>query len=338
MPATNLSRAAVLMALLVVVVIGGWELYLRHSGQTIDYDNGKELWADKRAMVYGPADKTVVFIGSSRIKYDLDIDTWRQLTGKQAVQLAIEGNSPVPVLKDLANDPKFHGKVVVDVTEPLFFSRDPEVTAEPEENIAYYKDETPAQKASFVLDHALESKFVFLDRYNFSVNAELDHLAPANRPGVFVFPIFPRDFTLCTFDRQSKMSDRFVKDTALQGRVQRIWVFLIGLKMSPPKIDPVPLVMATVKESVDKIRARGGEVVFVRTPSSGPMAEGEDKFFNRKRLWEPLLATTHAVGFHYKDDPATDHFICPEWSHLSPNDAVAYTHALVRMLPGSFVK
>src|ERR1700749_1928193 len=125
MPANNLSRAAALMILLVLFVIGGWELYLRHSEQTADYDNGKELWADKRARVYGPVDKTVVFIGSSRIKFDLDIDTWRQLTGKEAAQLAIEGNSPVPVLKDLANDPKFHGKVVVDVTEPLFFSMDP---------------------------------------------------------------------------------------------------------------------------------------------------------------------------------------------------------------------
>lgn len=326
------------MALLVVIVIGGWELYLRHSGLTVDYDNGKELWADKRARVYGPADKTVVFIGSSRIKYDLDIDTWRQLTGKEAVQLAIEGNSPVPVLKDLANDPKFRGKVVVDVTEPLFFSMDPDVTGEPEEDIAYFKNETPAQKASFAIDHIMESQFVFLDRYNFSLSAGLDRLSLRNRPGVFAMPIFPLDFGRCTFDRQNKMTDRFVQDTALQGRVQRIWLLLMGAKMTPPKTDPVPAVMTTVKESVDKIRARGGDVVFVRTPSSGPMAQGEGQIFNRNRLWDPLLANTHCVGLHYLDDPATNHFICPEWSHLSPQDAVLYTHALVRLLPASFVK
>src|SRR5882757_5026598 len=113
MPANNLSRAAVFALLLVVLVIGGWEVYLRSKGVTISYDNGKELWADKRAMVYEPSDKTTVFIGSSRIKFDLAVDTWQKETGRQAVQLAIEGSSPIPVLTDLGNDPRFKGRLVV---------------------------------------------------------------------------------------------------------------------------------------------------------------------------------------------------------------------------------
>jgi len=100
MSPNNLSKAAILALLLIVVVIGGWEVYLRNKGVTISYDNGKELWADKRAMVYEPSDKTTVFIGSSRIKYDLDIDTWQKITGRHAVQLAIEGSSPMPILTD----------------------------------------------------------------------------------------------------------------------------------------------------------------------------------------------------------------------------------------------
>src|SRR5258708_38714678 len=122
MPANNLFKAAILTALLVVIVIGGWEIYLRHSGITISYDNGKELWADKRAMVYEPSDKATVFIGSSRITFDLDIDTWTKITGRHAIQLATEGSSPVPTLEDLGNDPRFKGKLVVDVTKGLFFS------------------------------------------------------------------------------------------------------------------------------------------------------------------------------------------------------------------------
>src|SRR5882672_1892755 len=132
MPANNLSKAAMLALLLIVVVIGGWEVYLRSKGVTISYDNGKELWADKRAMVYEPSDKTTVFIGSSRIKYDLDIDTWQKETGRHAVQLALEGSTPVPVLTDLGNDPRFHGRVVVDVTEVTFYSTDGSSLARPE--------------------------------------------------------------------------------------------------------------------------------------------------------------------------------------------------------------
>ncbi len=84
------------MLLIVFVAVISWELYLRNKGVTKAYDDGPPLWSDKRAMVYEPADKATVFIGSSRIKYDLDIDTWQTITGEKAIQLAVEGSSPLP--------------------------------------------------------------------------------------------------------------------------------------------------------------------------------------------------------------------------------------------------
>jgi hypothetical protein len=327
------------MVLLVVLVIGSWELYLRHTGVTVTYDNGKELWADKRSMVYESSEKATVFIGSSRIKYDLDIATWEKITGKHAIQLAAEGSTPVPVLVDLGNDPKFKGKLVVDVTEMLFFSP-PQPDDRQVENIAYYKSRTPAQRASFVLDHGLESQFVFLNNDFLTLNDELEKLHVPDRPGVFVFPVFPREFSLTGFNRQNKMSSRFVADTSLQHRVQNIWLFLMNVaKMAPhPKADPVPGILESVKNAVDKIRARGGDVVFVRTPSSGTFLQAELHAFPRAKLWEPLLAATHSTGIHYADYPATDHFVCPEWSHLTPSDAVLYTKALITELPKSFAE
>jgi len=338
MPANNLQKAAILALLLVVSVIGGWEVYLRSKGVTISYDNGKELWADKRAMAYEPADKTTLFIGSSRIKFDLDIDTWQQATGRHAVQLAIEGSSPVPVLTDLGNDPNFRGRLVVDVTEPIFFSNDHMSLKEPTTYLAWYKKRTPAQKASFVFNHALESWFVFLDQDKYSLTAGLDRLNIPNRPGVFVFPTFPDDFNCTEFSRRSRMTPRFLADTSLQHRVENIWLFVMdmGKKASPPKEDPVPPMLAVVKEAVDKIRSRGGEVVFVRTPSSGVMGGVEQQVFTRQKFWDPLLAATNSKGIFFTDYPETSHFTCPEWSHLSPQDAILYTKALITELPPSF--
>jgi len=338
MPANNLSKAAVFALLVVVLAIGGWEIYLRSKGVPISYDNGKELWADKRAMVYEPSDKTTVFIGSSRIKFDLDIDTWQKETGRHAVQLAIEGSSPIPVLTDLGNDPNFRGRLVVDVTEGLFYSSDRYNLQKPETNIAWYKKRTPAEKASFVLDRALESWFVFLDRDMFSLNAKLDQLNIPDRPGVYAFPAFPVGFNCSDFTRQSKMTPRFVVDTNLQHRVQNVWLFVmdLGKKAPPPKQDPVPPILAVVKDAVDKIRSRGGEVAFVRTPSSGVMLGVEQHVFPRARCWDPLLAATRCQGIYYTDYDATSHFVCPEWSHLTPQDAVLYTRALIAELPPSF--
>jgi hypothetical protein len=338
MPANTLSKAAVLTCLLVIVVIGSRELYLRSKGIPIAYDNDKELWADKRAMVYEPAGKTTVFIGSSRMKFDLDIDTWQKTTGRHAVQLAIEGSSPMPILTDLGNDPNFRGRLVVDMTEGLFYSTDKYNFLRPDRNLAWYKEQTPAQKASFALDHVLESGFVFLDKDYLSLNALLDQYKIPDREGVYTIPDFPLEFNCTTFDRQSKMADRFLADTSLQHQTQNVWLFCRATrqKAPPPKGDPVPPVIARAKEAVDKIRSRGGDVVFIRPPSSGPMLVGEQRAFPRERFWQPLLAATGCPGIHFADDPATVHFICPEWSHLSPPDAVLYTKALISRLPSSF--
>src|SRR6202008_2036966 len=98
---------------------------------------------------YESPERTTVFIGSSRIKYDLDIDTWKKETGRNAIQLAMEGNSPVPILEDLAADPKFAGKVVCDAMEFVFFASDNSpVRHEQKQNIDFYHNRTPAQRAS----------------------------------------------------------------------------------------------------------------------------------------------------------------------------------------------
>lgn len=334
----NLFGAFALMVFIVAVTITGWELHLRSTGIPLAYDDGKELWSNKRARVYDPPEKTTVFIGSSRIKFDLDIDTWEKLTGREAVQLAEVGSSPMPILEDLGNDPKFHGRLVVDVTEPLFFSKAPPVTAKPDAYVAYYAHETPAQKASFAIDRTLESQLLFLDRDAFSLNAMLDDIRFTNRPGVFVFPTFPIDFGRTTVDRQEKMTPRFLLDTAMQDSVKDIWVFLqkVGRSAAGPNENPVPGVIRTAALAVSKIRARGGEVVFTRTPDSAPVPGGEQTIFPRRVMWEPLLAATHSQGFYFTDNPATAHFVCPEWSHLSPPDAVLYTRALVAELPAAF--
>ncbi len=54
MEAPNFKKAGILTLILVVIVIGCWELYLRNQGSEATYDDGLPLWSDKRAMVYEP--------------------------------------------------------------------------------------------------------------------------------------------------------------------------------------------------------------------------------------------------------------------------------------------
>ena len=328
------------MAVLVILAIGTWEFSLRKKGIGIAYDENAALWANKRAMVYEPADKATVFIGSSRIKYDLDIPTWEGITGKHAIQLALQGNSPLPVLEDLGNDPKFKGRVIVSVMEMLYFSTAPPAVEEINGFVRYYHAETPTQKASFQVDRGLESQFVFLDQDFLTINAGLDNLRIGNRPGVFPGLLFPLDFSRTSFDRQTRMTDHFLEDTSLQARVTQQWLLAGDMMkhMPPPKEDPVAAVVQATKAAVDKIRARGGDVVFVRPPSSGPMEQMEQKLSPQAAGWAHLLQATGRKGVYYKDYPAMSHFTCPEWSHLKPSDAVLYTKALIDALPHEFAR
>ena len=329
----HFGKAALLTLLMVLVFFAGWEWYLRNNKVDIAYDDGKELWSDKRARVYQPKENATVFIGSSRIKYDLDIPTWRKLTGEDAVQLAMEGSSPLPALDDLAADEDFKGKLIIDVTEGLFFSLNPGNLRDPLNNVAYYAKRTPAEKVSFTFNRGLESQLVFLDRDNYSINAMLEKLRVPDRKGVFNFPIFPMEFGRTTFDRQAMMTEEFLMDTGLQNQVKDIWNFFRKMNTAPPasgrRLDSI---LNAVNVAVKKVRSRGGQVLFVRTPSSGPLWMGEQKAFARDKYWDQLLRVTAAPGIHFADYPAISHFQCPELSHLSPHDAILFTEHFVDIL------
>ena len=266
----NFKKAGILTVVLVITFVASWELYLRNQGFGIAYNDDSPLWSDKRAKAYQPIDEATVFIGSSRITYDLDIETWKNITGDRPVLLAIPGDCPRPVLEDLGNDKNFKGRLIIDVTEGLFFSSDPVNNGVSRKRVKYYKDQTPAQRASFKLDHLLESGFVFLDEY-FTLNATLEKLQVPNRKGVFALPNpFPAEFSRTNFDRQNLMTDRFLVDTNLQNKVTNLWMFFEKINTElPVSGDSLLHVLQSMKRSTDKIKARGGQVLFVRTPSSG---------------------------------------------------------------------
>lgn len=334
MDASNFKKAGILTVVLVATTLIGWEIYLRSHRFPISYDDDASLWSTKRIDVYQPADAATVFIGSSRIKYDLDIPTWENITGDKAIQLSMVGTSPRPFLDDLANDKKFKGKLIIDVTEGLFFGRNKKRTEKTSSEFEdYYKKWTPAQRFSSNVNFVVESRFVFLEKDKFSLNALLDELPIPNRKGVFKFPLFPKGFGMNTSERQNFMDEEFLKDTLQQKKQQNNWAMLGNLDKTPGiSGDTLLAVFKQVKNDIDKIKARGGQVLFVRTPSSGAYEDAEKAAYPREKYWNPLLTYTNTPGIHFEDHPEIAHFICPEWSHLSPQDAIVFTKNFIKIL------
>jgi len=334
MQSDHVVRIYLLTAITVASFLITWEYYWRSRGFDISFNDDKVMWSSKRKQVYNHNDKATVFIGGSRIKFDLDIPTWEKLTGEQAIQLAFVGTSPRPVLHHLARDRKFKGKVVIDVTEPSFFAMDSirrEKSAQ--RGINYFDQETPAQKAGVPINFLLESNLVFLEEGKFGLNALLDNLKLPLRDGIVVRPTLPKEFSFSTAERQSVLTPMFMSDEKIQKTVIDTWTKISSSnKTIPVTGDALEDYFNELKSSIDKIKSRGGTVVFVRPPSSSFNRERENGQYPRELYWDRLLKHTKNAGHHYEDYPETASLVCPDGSHLSPNDAIVYTEHLVKIL------
>lgn len=334
MNATNYVKTAWLTLGLVLAFVIGWEMYWRGQGLPLSYNDDESMWASKRREIYGSTPAKPVVIGSSRIKFGLDLSTWAHTTGEKPVQLSMDGTSPRPMLTDLGNDPAFAGTLIIDVTEMLFFTPDgsfPEKEAI--KRVTAYPNWSLSQQAGFYMNRALESSLLFLDDRNLALNPLLNLLPLPARPGAWGGPQFPREFYVVNRDRQSAMTPAFVADTALQNKVKAVWLD-VGAHSPPNPVDGPALtaILDATKRSIDQIRARGGQVLFVRTPSTGIMREVEKKMYPRAKYWDRLLAHTQTQGIYFEDYTSLNQFVCPEWSHLTPQDAILFTEALIPVI------
>ncbi len=324
-----------LLAAALIAVIGltaGWEVYWRGKMFVAgDYKNTSALWAQERRKAVGGA---TVMIGSSRIFFDVDLDLWEEATGVRPVMLALEGTSPRLFLKDLADDEAFNGLVIVGVTAPVFFTQDGGLRAEV---LKYYREETPSQRADHHLTKFLDKRFAFLDEQT-RPKTQMTTAPLPLREGME--PLFyPRKLSISEADRNTEMWARVVEDERYREEAKGQWALILQRLAPPPSPDGSPpppfpqpaidAVIAEVKANVDKIRARGGDVAFLRFPYDGLFAVAEDNGFPRERFWDALLAGTDSAGVTFHDYPELQGYEIAEWSHLTAREAERYTRALV---------
>ena len=136
-----------------------------------------------------------------------------------------------------------------------------------------------------------------------------------------------------------RMTEQCARSGELQRRIQQIWLPLFT-PPPPPSYVPKEAFMESMGKAVEarfrntvaaveKLRARGGKIVFVRFPNSGELKALEERLSPRAQTWEPLLKTTNAPGIYSEDFPELSSFNCPEWSHLSAGDSVEFSKRLV---------
>jgi hypothetical protein len=243
-------------------------MYMRSLGLVAgDLDDGQTHWAAERRKI-DRGDVSVAIVGASRILFNTDLDEFERLTGVRPVQLALAGTPPAPFLADLADDPDFTGLAIVGVTPAPFFRRGPGRSTSA---LKFAHTQSPASRWGHDLMQPLQRVFAFLDdEYRLARHFER---APLPRRIAYGEP-YDDVWKLSVSDegRQFFLWDRVETDPVVRAHAIHGWLAMPNAPVQQKQIDAT---IANVARSVAKIRAKGGEVVFVKSPASGALLQRE---------------------------------------------------------------
>lgn len=299
-------------------VVGGVEAFWRIQGFQPDVPDTRELWSFWKDRVNHNRGRTIVLMGTSRMKADIDLQTVQdRLPGFAVVQLAIIGDeSPIGLLQQFSRDDNFHGVVLCGVVAPLL---------EPSrwnDQRDYYEQQLAAGR---VRDVACRS---FLQNQFASLNPKLSGKTLLVRwlnSGQLPEP----DFKHQTFRRSlcydfSRASDLQSIRTRRASQYRELYAAANPSALSLRNED-----YRELNEAVQRIRSRGGEVAFVRLPSSGDRWELEEERYPKSEFWDRFSSKVDAVSVHFQNVPALARFGCTDDSHLGSDETVAFTAALI---------
>ena len=312
--------------LTVALLLTGWE-YLARTQIGLragDIDDSPQAWGEaRRAADHAP----VAIVGDSRILFDTDQARFQQLTGVRPAQVAHVGTNSRTLLEHFANDPNFHGLLLVGMADIIYFGR-PGIGLAATAVHNYDKNDKPSQLTGLWIDRWLQHYLAFMDS-----DYRLSRWAPRFDNGWRKGPDSPYDDVWKISEvfpgRQYFMWDRIETDPYLRAHARYAWH---GFKRPPIPRSLADRVIARTAEAVRRIRARGGDVIFIRPPSAPQLRVNEDKSIPRKLGWDRLLVGAKAQGIHADDLRQAQNLVLPEWSHLSRKCATVFTDAYVRAL------
>jgi len=331
LPAARLGAIGWLVLVIVTVAVVAWELQMRSLGLVAgDLDDSKDHWAVERQKIADGRHDDVAILGGSRILFDTDLDAWEELTGRRPIQLALPGMSGQRFLADLANRSLFSGLVLIDVTPEQFFREGPG-NPEFEGALEEWDERGPSDRFGHVIGLFLSRHLAFLDD-QYTPLQLINQLDIPNRKDVVGPYLRPWKLSESYGDRQTVMWREIETNEWLRKHAMRVWLEGPASKRPPAGDELIARIITDVGISIERIRARGGEVVFIRPPSTGAYYEREQRRAPRYSTWDRLLRETGTFGIHFEDYPEMQGLELPELSHLTREAAIDYTRAYVRVL------
>ena len=312
-----------LVAMLIVAVfVCAWEMLVRDAGLGPALVDNKTLWADTRHQLNKQGQDAIVLIGGSRMQRAVDIDAMRDRFERPVFQLAIEGSSYLPVLEDLAVDPRVTGTVLISATPALTYNRElPQLdNGRQAEYVANYRRQSLARR--------LEQKLTLY------LQERLALRAPQAQPAKVISALgdsgeLPQPhYKTVARDRVARINLELMPgNQSAEGMVN-----LYEDYVTPYATEEFGPFVNYISTLVDMLRRKGVDVYFIRLPSDGAVRAYEEKLFPREQFWGVLEANVSATFIHYDEYPELAGFVSRDGSHIDASQISEFTRRLNEVL------
>lgn len=326
LPRGGWGRTWALTALLVLGPLTTWEVWWRSRGFLSSVEAADESWI--MALHQVPA-ATAVALGTSRIQAALDPEALqREIGGRPAIDLALPGNSPIPLLEYLADSVRYAGLVIVEILPLYAFDAEQSGATRAQILIQRYGRErvSPARLTENWLEVHLLSPFVF--RKAQLLPARLVQTLRAGEP------IEPHPGRM--------RPNRFMPIDQRRYQAKNGWDSVSGFHgMTYPGVErpgrpandaEYAALKGRILGATNRILDRGGQVVLLYMAACGERRRIEERRYPRARYWDPLERETRAIAIATEDYPELSRFACWDGSHIDAADAPAWAGAFGRII------
>jgi hypothetical protein len=284
--------------------------------------DNKVLWADTRHDLNRAGRDAIILLGASRVQRAIDTGTMSEQFGRPVFQLAIEGSSYLPVLENLAVDPRVTGTVIVSIAPMFTFNRlinqvDRGLQAS---YLDYYSNQSYARRLEQRFTLALQGSLAFRAPDASPSTAIPALMATGEMPARHYKTIFRNRVVHIDAD----LMEVPPTDTGI------VELYLQNVEPYPPdEYAPVVNYIATV---AGMLRQKGVEVFFVRLPSAGAVGTLEAGLFPREQFWDVLERNVDATFVHFYDYPELAGFASQDGSHIDSAYIVEFTQRFNEVL------
>ena len=315
-------QAWLLAAGLVIMIIATWEGALRYAGFSPEYADNRGLWLSARHQLSRPDPSVIAVLGASRVQRAVDVDVLSERLQRPVVQLAVEGSSGLPVLENLAADPRFRGSVVISIAPAFSFNR--RLSKLDAGNQAAWVRDYLQQSQSRRMEQELRLSIQGLFAFR-SADAVVSRMIPALLDsGKFPGPDYKttQRSRFVSID-QSRYAEEVSQDSIVEMYRENTEAY---------EQQGFAELLRYFSMLVEVLSAKGSRVYILRLPSEGAVLDFERQHFPKDRFWGQMQRYLNAQFIHFEDYPELEGFLSTDGSHIAAEKAGEFTERLALVL------